>query len=159
MSRSLLAAKQKEFVAWLADTRGISQEASVPKSDLMELFSTFCEDYNTCTLPGGDKYYDLDAWENAERARTLGSGAAAGGDDGAYDMLRDAAQRRAERAKATAASERALLEMYRAGLGDSGARKADLQRQADLQARMQYAYRAGDTAQAERIKKMLEPMP
>lgn len=45
--------------------------------------------------------------------------------------------------------------MVRQSLG--GERLAAMKRQQELQQAMQYAFRAGNAAEAERIKKLLEP--
>ena len=52
--------KQEEFLAWLTEVKGVSQEACGQR-EMKEHFSTFCEDYNTATLPS-EKYYNLKAW-------------------------------------------------------------------------------------------------
>ena len=152
--------KAKEFQVWLAEVKGISPDASVPRGEMMEMFRDYVEDYNTCTL-AHEKYYDLERYETNERARAAAGGAAAGKgggggrDAGSFDMLKEqqALKREAEAAKKNA--DLARIAMYYTSMGDE--RKAAIKSQQELTLRMQYAYKSGNFVEAERIKKQLEP--
>ena len=56
--------KQEEFLAWLVEVKGIQYEACGQR-ELKEHFDSFCEDYNTATMPS-KKYYNLAAWHAKE---------------------------------------------------------------------------------------------
>ena len=59
--------KQEEFLAWLTEVKGVPQDQCTQR-ELKAHFETFCEDYNTATLPS-KKYYNLAAWAAKERHR------------------------------------------------------------------------------------------
>ena len=40
----------QEFEVWLREVKNV-EAATLPKRETMEYFSTFAEDFNTCTLP------------------------------------------------------------------------------------------------------------
>lgn len=42
--------KQEEFLAWLSEVKGVPQDACGQR-ELKEYFESFCEDYNTATMP------------------------------------------------------------------------------------------------------------
>ena len=59
--------KQEEFLSWLADVKGVVYE-HCGQRDLKEHFESFCEDYNTATMPS-KKYYNIAAWHANEQAK------------------------------------------------------------------------------------------
>ena len=127
----------------------------MPKPELTGYFRDYAEDYNTATLPA-EKYYDLEKWEAGEgRARAAAAAAVGVASTGTMDMfaVQDHSRRTAEVARVEAEKQRMAL--YRASLGPG--RLAEMKKQAELQQSMQYAFRAGNTKEAERIKRLLEP--
>lgn len=148
-------AKQAEFRCWLSEVRGIPPDAPVPKPELLSYFKDYAEDYNTATLPS-EKYYDLEKWERGVgRAKAAAAAAAGVKSSGAMDMLAMEASAKRSSEASRAAFEAERMALYRASLGPQ--RLAEMKQQAELQQAMQYAFRAGNTKEAERIKKLLEP--
>jgi hypothetical protein len=135
--------------------RGIG-EWHGPKGELMEYFRTFAEDFNTCTLPH-DKYYDLDAWEKAEAvaAAARPGGASASSAAAGINVLADEAARRKEAAEAARQRELQRTALYIAAMDKE--KMAAMQRQEELRRKMQYAFKAGDVREAERLQRLLEP--
>ena len=112
--------KQQEFYAWLREVRHTEPEV-LPQSELAGDYwvrrdphrcswgqgghrrrqATFAEDFNTCTLPD-KKYYNLEAWEAKQMARSAQARAqevkAADASAGAFNLLAD--QRRVRPAPA-----------------------------------------------------------
>mmetsp|Transcript_877 Transcript_877/g.1086 ORF Transcript_877/g.1086 Transcript_877/m.1086 type:complete len:286 (-) Transcript_877:416-1273(-) len=59
---------REEFEAWLREVKNIEEiPGGANNRDTMELFDTYCEDYNTVTLP--QKYYNLKKWETDQQAK------------------------------------------------------------------------------------------
>lgn len=57
-----------EFEAWMREVKNIAEiPGGANNRDVMEYFDTYCEDYNTATLP--EKYYDLRRWELKQRQK------------------------------------------------------------------------------------------
>ena len=56
--------KQDEFRCWLSEHKNVDY-GMLPERERNDLWETFVEDFNTCTLPH-KKYYDLRAWEVAD---------------------------------------------------------------------------------------------
>jgi len=56
--------KDHEFTSWLEEVKHVNSEALSLK-DRKELFASYKEDYNTCTLPSL-KYVDINMWEREE---------------------------------------------------------------------------------------------
>ena len=142
---------------WLAEVKGISPDANVPKHELLEFFKDYAEDYNTCTL-AHEKYYDLERYEARERARAAAgdgaSKASAGANAGAFDMLKEQeARKREEQARAKEA-EQARMAMYYSTMDAERVRA--MKAQQELLLKMQYAFRSGNVAEAERIKNAIE---
>jgi hypothetical protein len=129
-----------------------------PNNERLELFLEYAEDYNTGTLPH-EKFYDMDAFDaKAAADRGKGSGGASSSSSsssGAFSLLDDAERRRADAAEAARRREAETIAFLRANMGAD--QVAAMKRQAELQQKMQYAFRAGDVREAERIKKLLEP--
>ena len=73
--------KHGEFVTWCLEIRGVAVE-NMPSYEERNLARSFCEDYNTCTLPS-EKFYDLDAWQR-DRAHD----AATNDDENAHGSVR-----------------------------------------------------------------------
>lgn len=53
--------KYTEFALWASEVKKLDIEV-LPKAEEKEMFRTFCEDYNTATLPH-QKYYSLEDYE------------------------------------------------------------------------------------------------
>ncbi len=150
--------KQREFEAWMREVKMLPNFHGT-KADTLEYFRTFAEDYNTCTLPH-EKFYDLEKWELEEKARKeaggKGGGSGGGGSGGNMNLFGEADSRREEAAALAKAKEAEKMALFRASLGAD--RMAQLKKQAELQAALQYAFKSGNTKEAERIKRLLEPV-
>jgi hypothetical protein len=123
------------------------------RNDERELWRSFMEDFNTCTLPGR-KYYDLSV-----HARKLGAAAAACGarDDDAHTFVDDERLRRAE-----------LMEQHRRAQ-DQSARDtmakmmltsehlSELKQREMIRMQAQEAYKTGDMVKAQKLMKKLNP--
>jgi len=151
--------KQEEFLALLAECKGVNQEALRPW-ELKEHFSSYVEDFNTATLPH-EKYYNMHAWYAKDKERQVREGVAAAAaasfertdfdDEGERkrELMRDRAKRNAEitnvmaRSMAAAGSESSLVSDMR----DQEAKK--------LQLRAQYA--VGDVEKAREQAQKLDP--
>lgn len=144
-----------EFEVWLAEVKGISPEAPVPKGELQAYFSDFAEDFNTCTLPS-EKYYSLAKWEESQqRLGTAAKGAAAASSTGAMSILDDAAERQRRLAVEKRKAEEAMLQRYRENMDAD--KIAAINREKELQLRLQHAFKTGDRREAERLQRMLDP--
>ena len=66
-NRAHMYEKKEEFMRWLVEVKD-KQPSMLSQRDERELFSEYCEDYNTCTLPD-EKYYNIAAWEMEEARR------------------------------------------------------------------------------------------
>lgn len=74
MRESLACSKYSEFALWASEAKRIDIEV-LPKIEERELFRTFCEDFNTATLPHR-KFYNLQEYQlkkEEERAAQRGS--------------------------------------------------------------------------------------
>mmetsp|Transcript_56140 Transcript_56140/g.177888 ORF Transcript_56140/g.177888 Transcript_56140/m.177888 type:complete len:160 (-) Transcript_56140:51-530(-) len=119
-----------------------------------EMFSEFCEDYNTATLPH-KKYYDMEQWELKERAKRLKKGASARDAD-TETMLNDEEQVRMDRNRAREESKSSHLMMLKEVLGNSGT-AAQMRDQERLKQEMQLQYKTGNMAEARKIAERLKP--
>ena len=154
--------KQEEFPAWLTEVKGVQQEACGQR-EMKEHFSTFCEDYNTSTLPG-DKYYNLRAWyvkDQARRASEQQQQQQRRGDDdeGGFERTsfddegerqRDLQRQRTARADATA---RVMASAMRSGEG----LVADMKEQEASKQAMRAAYQTGHVDKARDMAEKLDP--
>jgi hypothetical protein len=122
------------------------------RGDERELFRTFMEDYNTCTLPSR-KFYDLAAFERATR-RDDPHASAADAPTGSYDdealrrMEIQATRKREEDASARDALSKMML---------SGKHLSELKDREMLRLQAQEAYKTGDMALAAKLMKKLNP--
>jgi len=116
------------------------------KFELKEYFKTFAEDFNTCSFPH-DKYYDYDRWEMEDyrrRQELLTSGEGVKGVD-------DEARHREEM---RAVAERKKMEHTKDVMSRMSADKiAEMKGQDLLRAKMANAYKTGDSAAVEKMKK------
>lgn len=124
------------------------------RAELLEHFKTFAEDFNTCTLPGGDKYYDLKAWEAREGADAARAAAAASA-AGSVDVRGDEEARKREAAAGKRRADADLLAAYREHMDP--ARVAELKRHQELTLQLQFAHKAGNAAEVARLQRMLNP--
>lgn len=137
---------EPEFQAWMMDVKGIGA-ASLAKWELEEHWKTFCEDFNTGTMPD-KKYYDLRAWM-AKQSR-----------DGpqreertAFNDEEDIRRQRVE------AARRREQEVSRDTLLRMGATNAieGMRAQELAKMQMQHAWRTGDNQKAEELLKKFQP--
>jgi hypothetical protein len=150
-----LSVKQEEFLAWLAEHKGINQEALRPW-ELKEHFATYVEDFNTATLPH-DKYYNMATWyasDMAEKARADAKAAAAQTDRTDFDdegALHKERQRQNQRKNAAVAQ---VMASAMAAAGSESSLVADMRQQeaAKLELRAQYAVGDIDKARARSLK-------
>mmetsp|Transcript_20439 Transcript_20439/g.53239 ORF Transcript_20439/g.53239 Transcript_20439/m.53239 type:complete len:386 (-) Transcript_20439:30-1187(-) len=145
--------KRREFEAWLGEVKQMPG-FSGSKREQLELFREYAEDFNTCTLPS-DKYYDLEAWEQAEYARKLRGERSSTKERTVFDDERDLErERRAEAEKRDRAAEQAeLRDRARDGDRMKDVREADL-----LRAEQQHAYKRGDQDAVRRIQRKLDAL-
>ena len=150
--------KQEEFLAWLAEHKGVQQEACGQR-EMKEHFSTFCEDYNTATLPS-EKYYNLKAWyvkdqnrkaaEEQQAARSGEGGFERTNFDDESDRKADVQRERAKRAEATA---KLMAQSMRDGEGLA----QDMKEQQALQQQMRAAWQTGHVDKAREMATKLDP--
>lgn len=147
--------KSAEFYAWLADVKGISPDAPVPKGELMAYFADYCEDFNTATLPH-ERFYDLEAFDARARAagEAGGGGRGGGARAGVMDMLAESQARKQAARDEARSGQAALMAAYRANMDP--ARRAEVEARAEMQRKMEYLYKAGQTAAAESLKRQLD---
>lgn len=150
--------KQEEFLAWLSEVKGVPQEHCT-RREIQEHFSSYCEDYNTATMPS-EKYYNLRAWYLKEQQRKAREG---GGERSAAALERtvfdDEAERRAEIRRAQAeksAAREKLIAQSMAAAPDSSL-LADMRAQQSLAQTMRATYQTGDAAAARELIKKLDP--
>lgn len=62
-----MCSKYTEFALWASESQRIDIEI-LPKLEERELFRTFCEDFNTATLPHR-KFYDIQEYERRKEER------------------------------------------------------------------------------------------
>ena len=137
----------------MIEVKRISPDAPQSKGELAALWADYQEDFNTCSLP--DKFYDLAAWEARARATRGGAGGAGGSarPAGSMDMLAEHADRQRRAREEARASEAALTEMYRAKMDP--VRRSEVASRQEAEQRMAYAFKSGQVAEAERIRKQL----
>lgn len=150
--------KQEEFLAWLAEVKGVNQEACGQR-ELKEHFSSFVEDFNTATLPH-EKYYSMAKWyasDQARKARENAKAAAAMVERTDFDD--EAARQRElkrEREKKNAEITQVMAKaMAQAGADSSLVSDMRDQEAAKLQLRAQYA--VGDIEKARAQAEKLDP--
>lgn len=134
-------------------------EAHGSKGDMLELFSDYAEDFNCCTLPH-EKYYDLEAWEAKVRAGGAGGGGGAGGrggGSGAVNLLDDAKALKQQAQASARAADAAKFAAFRAGMAPE--RLKELQAVESMQTALQYAFKAGNKKEVERLQRLLAPEP
>ncbi len=146
-----IVAKRPEFEAWLREVKRVDPRG---KRETDELFLSFAEEWNLCTLP--EKYYSLDAWEAARAAAAAaGGGGGGGGGGGEYNMRNDLEARRRETEAATQRREQERLTLLRAS---AAARQADPEqrKREELLMQAQYAFKKGDVREQQRLLKRVE---
>jgi hypothetical protein len=148
-----MAAKSYEFDAWVREVKRLPN-FSGGKRETDELFASFCEEWNTCTLP--EKYYNLGAWE-AQRAGAAAAAAAGGGGGGGFSSARDEEGRRAELVAAGLAKARERTELMRAA-AMARAGDPEVKKREELQLAAAYAFKKGDHREQARLQKKLEEM-
>jgi hypothetical protein len=149
-----MAAKSYEFEAWVREVKRIPSFAG-GKRETDELFSTFCEEWNTCTLP--EKYYNIMAWELAQRGGGGAGGGAGGGRGGGFSAARDEEGRRAELEAAGLQKAKERMELLRAAALAKGA-DPEVKKREELQLAAAYAFKKGDTKEQQRLQKKMEEM-
>ena len=149
-----LFTKQQEFEAWRREVKGVT-DAFLDRRHERELFSDFMEDYNTATMPS-EKYYDVEKWERQRAEKRRRKLAARGRSDAeAKAGMRDEDIRREELARQRESEKR--QELLRELAGMSREKASAMRDQERLRAQMQTAWKRGDTREAERIKRLLDP--
>ena len=146
--------KQEEFLAWLTEVKGVPQDQCTQR-ELKAHFETFCEDYNTATLPS-KKYYNLAAWAAKERHRAAEDHARAAASFERNDFDDEAARQReirAAQAKRSAELTSVMARSMKAGEG----LVADMNDQAQLRFQSRQAYAIGDTDRARALVEKLDP--
>ncbi len=149
-----MAAKSYEFDAWVREVKRLPN-FSGGKRETDELFSSFCEEWNTCTLP--EKYYNLGAWEAAAAARAAAGGGGGGGGGARFSSARDEEGRRAELEAAGLAKARERMELMRAA-AMARAGDPEVKKREELQLAATYAFKKGDHKEQARLLKKLDDM-
>jgi len=151
--------KQEEFLAWLTEVKGIAQE-SCGRRELETHFSDYVEDYNTATLAGGEKYYNLRVWYVKEERRKAAQGAdAARAEAETYERssFDDERDRKAEiKREQDKRSNATAMIMAKAMHGGSHLVE-DMQEQEQKRRSMQAAYKTGNAEKAREIALALDP--
>jgi len=146
--------KQEEFFAWLSEVKGVPQEALRPY-EIKEHFASFCEDYNTATLPS-EKYYNLAKWYAGEQERKAKAEA-----DGSalYERTSfdDEAERRAEIQRGRAKKESAVSNLMAKAMHGNSHLVQDMKDQEESRMKMQMAYKTSDTSTARELAQKLDP--
>jgi chromosome condensin MukBEF ATPase and DNA-binding subunit MukB len=138
----------------MAEVQGIPA-FNGPKWELQQYFATYVEDYNTATLPH-KKYYDYDKWEIDEYQKqqqheqlhlsSLGGAASARADQRQHEL---------EQQQRTQRKRQQDIELTKTLMNTE--KVQEMKQQADLRAKMQIAYKMGDTTTYERLKEKLGP--
>ena len=150
LRRTDLNLKRDEFDAWCREVRKTDPRG---RAELETLFSEFCEDFNTCTLPS-EKYYNLAAWERAQAAAAAAGPTAARSN---FSMLDDAeAHRRESEAARRAKAEEQMRLLRQAAIAPG--RLAEVRVREDLLARQKYAFDRGDVHETARIAGKLKDL-
>ena len=138
-----------EFEAWCREVKRLG-ELPPTNHAMMDLFDTFCEDYNTVTLP--EKYYNLGAWEEKQRIKAAKKAAkqqARSGVDVAMDEKILADKKRMER-------KRQEINELHAKLVHVDREKAEAMREQDmLRRRIKFLYDTGEVEEARRLQEKL----
>mmetsp|Transcript_20434 Transcript_20434/g.70561 ORF Transcript_20434/g.70561 Transcript_20434/m.70561 type:complete len:250 (+) Transcript_20434:411-1160(+) len=150
--------KTREFELWLNDVKRIPS-FSGSKRELMELFLSYAEDYNTVTLPH-EKYIDLDKWEVEERDRAA-RGEKKRKKGTVQTEFNDEDEVRAQRRKIRdAAEEKAEAEEIRRAaqkLEKQQGKVEFLREQEQLKEERAQAYKRGDLEKVKQLEKKLNP--
>eukprot|EP00392_Amoebophrya_sp_AT5.2_P005651 g5660.t1 len=123
-----------------------------------ELEAAFMEDYNTCTMPSA-KYYDLQAWEKNERLRNSAMLTDKAKTKGQLQIMgQDEKQKQEDLQRQKEAAEKRKLEAavqeFRNFNQDQ---MQDMKHQERLVEQMKLLNRAGNYAEAAKIKARLDP--
>ena len=146
--------KQREFEAWLSDIKHLPNFHGT-KSEMLDYWKEYAEDYNTVTLPH-EKYYDLDIYENLVATKQIQDTAYLNTmNTGSINLLNDAEQRKFEKQKLLKQQELQQIAIYRNSMNSTT--MESMRRQQELQQQMEYAFRAGNIKEVDRIKRLLEP--
>ena len=150
--------KQEEFYAWLSEVKGVPMD-QCGQRELKEHFYTYCEDYNTATLPD-EKYYNLRTWFVKEQQRIAEEGedaakkAAATFERATFDDEGD--RRRSLQAQAAAKNVDVARVMATNMSGESALVK-DMREQQEMAQFMRHKMHTGDTDAARDMIKRLDP--
>ena len=154
--------KQEEFLAWLAEVKGVQQEACGQR-EMKEHFSTFCEDYNTATLPN-EKYYNLQKWYVKEQQRKAMAEQPPPADDddgggGRFERTSfdDEADRKRELMRQRAARSEATTKVMAQAMRGGEGLVQDMREQQAAQQKMRAAYQTGHTDTAREMATKLDP--
>lgn len=138
-----------EFEAWCREVKRLG-ELPPTNHAMMDLFDSFCEDFNTVTLP--EKYYNLAAWEEKQRIKAAKKAAkrrAESGVDVSMDEKILADQRRMEK-------KRQEIHELHAKLVHVDREKAEAMREQDLlRRRIKFLYDTGEVEEARRLQEKL----
>lgn len=138
---------EPEFQAWMSEVKGLGA-AGVAKWELEEYWKTFCEDFNTGTLPD-KKYYDLRKW-TAEQARDAPSRKQE------RTVFDDEEEMRRERAEMARKREQEVTKETLLRMGATNAIE-NMRAQELAKQRMVHAWKTGDVGKAEEMLKLFQP--
>ncbi len=143
--------KQPEFAAWLTEVKGTPNAIYAPKGEVLVLFAEYCEEYNCMTLP--EKYYDLEAYEASAAASKSRPGAHSHAGASSVNVMDDAKRIKQANAAAAQLQGQQRLAAYKASMDP--ARIAELKERGQLQQQLEYAFKAGQKQEVERLQRVL----
>lgn len=150
--------KQEEFLAWLSEVKGVQQEALGPR-ETKEHFSTFCEDYNTATLPS-DKYYNLRTWYLNDQHRKAKEAAMADANNGGgfeRSSFDDEAERKRDLQRQRAMREDGISRVMAKAMREGEGLVQDMREQEAAKLHMRAAYQTGHVDKARNMAEKLDP--
>lgn len=145
--------KQREFEAYIFEIKKIPGLFGQSKSEIMNYFRDYMEDYNTATLPH-EKYYDYARWEMKEYEMSKKKKRTSAEE---ITMFNDEAAVAQERRAARQQTEQYEFNQTLSKMAADKDRRQDMRRQNQLQGELQQAYRRGDMTTVRRLEKILAP--
>lgn len=118
-----------------------------------EHFDSFCEDYNTATMPS-KKYYNIAAWHAKEMEKGRKRKKIETVERSSFD---DEAERQREIAQARAARQEGLVKAMATSMKADEGIVADMREQEQARFKMRTAYATGDVDTARDLANTLDP--
>lgn len=154
--------KQEEFLAWLAEHKGVNQEALRPW-ELKEHFSSYVEDFNTATLPH-EKYYNMRTWYMKELERKQREGDQEAAEQESAGFVRttfdDEGERKRELLRERERRAQEITKVMAESMKKAGAESSlvqDMREQEEKRLAMRSSYAVGDVSKARDMAQKLDP--